>query len=65
MEQGARFIEATVSADNKAIIMVLKKVAKRYSADVHTQILFPSDLFPGEHHDEVLYRTGPLAPLTP
>ncbi|PJM98604.1 diaminobutyrate acetyltransferase [Streptomyces sp. CB01201] len=65
VEQGARFIEATVSADNKAIIMVLKKVAKRYSADVHTQILFPSDLFPGEHHDEVLYRIGPLAPLTP
>ncbi|MFE3685358.1 hypothetical protein ACFXPM_19205 [Streptomyces sp. NPDC059095] len=55
-----RFIEATVSADNKAIVMVLRKVAKRYSADVHTQILFP-----GEHHDEVLYRIEPLAPLTP
>ncbi|MFE9123760.1 hypothetical protein [Streptomyces sp. NPDC007172] len=65
VEQGARFIEATGSADNKAIITVLKKVAKRYSADVHTQILFPGDLFPGEHHDEVLYRIGPLAPPAP
>ncbi|MCX5414976.1 diaminobutyrate acetyltransferase [Streptomyces sp. NBC_00059] len=62
VEQGARFIEATVSADNKAIIMVLKKVAKRYSAEVNTHVLFPSDLFPSEHHDEVLYRIGPLAP---
>ncbi|MFE0229910.1 diaminobutyrate acetyltransferase [[Kitasatospora] papulosa] len=64
VEQGARFIEATVSADNKAIIMVLKKIAKRYSAEVNTRILFSSDLFPGEHHDEVLYRIGPLAPRT-
>ncbi|MFJ1865360.1 diaminobutyrate acetyltransferase [Streptomyces sp. NPDC088097] len=62
VEQGARFIEATVSADNKAIIMVLKKVAKRYGAEVHTRVLFPGDLFPDEHHDEVLYRIGPLAP---
>ncbi len=62
VEQGARFIEATVSADNKAIIMVLKKVAKRYAAEVETRVLFPGDLFPGEHHDEVLYRIGPLAP---
>ncbi|MFF7256527.1 diaminobutyrate acetyltransferase [Streptomyces microflavus] len=62
VERGAVFIEATVSADNKAIIMVLKKVAKRYAAEVDTQVLFPGDLFPGEHHDEVLYRIGPLAP---
>ncbi|MFC9279824.1 diaminobutyrate acetyltransferase [Streptomyces collinus] len=63
--QGARFIEATVSADNKAIIMVLKKVAKRYNAEVDTRVLFTGDLFPDEHHDEVLYRIGPIAPRTP
>ncbi|WP_328310555.1 diaminobutyrate acetyltransferase [Streptomyces sp. NBC_00442] len=60
--QGARYIEATVSADNKAIIMVLKKVAKRYVAEVETRVLFSGDLFPDEHHDEVLYRIGPLVP---
>lgn len=61
---GARYIEATVSADNKAIIMVLKKCAKRYHASVHTEVLFPASLFPGEHHDEVLYRIGPVEPTT-
>jgi L-2,4-diaminobutyric acid acetyltransferase len=60
--RGARFVEATVSADNKAIIMVLKKYAKRHAAPVDTRVLFPGGLFPGgEHHDEVLYRIGPLS----
>ncbi|MFE9825561.1 hypothetical protein ACFYSH_26085 [Streptomyces sp. NPDC005791] len=45
--------------------MVLKKVAKRYAAQVNTHVLFPSDLFPSEHHDEVLYRIGPLTPRVP
>ncbi|WP_431038372.1 diaminobutyrate acetyltransferase [Streptomyces sp. P6-2-1] len=57
---GARYIEATVSAGNKAIIMVLKKCAKRYQAPVHTEVLFPASLFPMAHHDEVLYRIGPI-----
>jgi len=61
--QGARYIEATVSADNKAIIMVLKKCAKRYQAPVHTEVLFPASLFPEAHHDEVLYRIGPIEPV--
>ncbi|WP_055713599.1 diaminobutyrate acetyltransferase [Streptomyces torulosus] len=61
---GARYIEATVSADNKAIIMVLKKCAKRYQAPVHTEVLFPASLFPEEHHDEVLYRIGPIEPAS-
>ncbi|CAO0829880.1 L-2,4-diaminobutyric acid acetyltransferase OS=Streptomyces microflavus OX=1919 GN=ectA_2 PE=3 SV=1 [Streptomyces microflavus] len=61
-EWGDAFIEATVSADNKAIIMVLKNVAKRYATVVDTRVLFPEHLFPGQHHDEVLYRIRPLAP---
>ncbi|NJQ01909.1 diaminobutyrate acetyltransferase [Streptomyces zingiberis] len=76
VEKGARYIEATVSATNKSIIMVLKKCAKRYKAEVATSVLFPADLFPdggdhgdpagpGGHHEEVLYRIGPLTPRTP
>ncbi|MEU5041309.1 diaminobutyrate acetyltransferase [Streptomyces griseorubiginosus] len=57
---GARYVEATVSADNKAILMVLKQFAKKHSAHVETRVLFPSSLFPESHHDEVLYRIGPL-----
>ncbi|KOT28298.1 L-2,4-diaminobutyric acid acetyltransferase [Streptomyces caelestis] len=64
VSKGARYIEATVSADNKAIIMVLKKCAKRYRAPVHTEVLFPGSLFPEEHHDEVLYRIGPIEPVS-
>ncbi|MER7394140.1 diaminobutyrate acetyltransferase [Streptomyces sp. NPDC000151] len=66
--KGARFVEATVSAENKAIIMVLKKIAKKYAAEVETSVLFPSNLLPSAadgpddaHHDEVLYRIGPLS----
>ncbi|MER6011756.1 diaminobutyrate acetyltransferase [Streptomyces bluensis] len=65
--RGARFVEATVSVENKAIIMVLKKYAKKRSAEVETEVLFPSGLFTaaetdGEsHHDEVLHRIGPLS----
>ncbi|MEU7033771.1 diaminobutyrate acetyltransferase [Streptomyces sp. NPDC046237] len=57
---GARYVEATVSAENKAIIMVLKQFAKKHSAPVETRVLFPSSLFADSHHDEVLYRIGPL-----
>lgn len=57
---GARYVEATVSADNKAIIMVLKQYAKKHSALVETRVLFSSNLFSDSHHDEVLYRIGPL-----
>ncbi|QUH05534.1 diaminobutyrate acetyltransferase [Saccharopolyspora erythraea] len=58
---GAKYVEATVSANNKPIIWVLKKFAKAHAAEVETGVLFPSDYFPGEHHDEVLYRIGPIA----
>ncbi|MFJ6694986.1 diaminobutyrate acetyltransferase [Streptomyces sp. NPDC091272] len=59
--KGVRYVEATVSAQNKAIIMVLKQFAKKHSANIETRVLFPHSLFPDSHHDEVLYRIGPLA----
>lgn len=60
--EGVKYVEATVSADNKSIIMVLKKFAKDYQAEFEKSVLFPSSLFPDAHHDEVLYRIGPLTP---
>ena len=60
MANGARYVEATVSAENKAILMVLKQFAKKHSAHIETSVLFPGSLFPDSHHDEVLYRIGPL-----
>ncbi|MEU9606664.1 diaminobutyrate acetyltransferase [Streptomyces sp. NPDC048057] len=69
--RGARHVEATVSAENKAIIMVLKKIAKKYGATIETGVLFPGSLLSSAspdgavatddaHHDEILYRIGPL-----
>ena len=59
--KGVRYVEATVSAQNKAIIMVLKQFAKKHSVPVEKRVLFPGSLFPDSHHDEVLYRIGPLS----
>lgn len=57
---GARFVEATVSADNKAILMVLKQYARKCKAEITDHVLFPAELMGDGHHDEVLYRIGPL-----
>ncbi|GGS81671.1 diaminobutyrate acetyltransferase [Streptomyces badius] len=59
--EGARYVEATVSAENKSIIMVLKQFARKHAAHIETRVLFPGSLFADDHHDEVLYRIGPLA----
>ncbi len=60
--RGARYIEATVSAENKAILMVLGQYARRRSAEVTDRVLFPGGWLGAGHHDEVLHRIGPLAP---
>ncbi|MEV7658793.1 diaminobutyrate acetyltransferase [Streptomyces anulatus] len=59
-ERGARYVEATVSAENKAILMVLKQYARKRSAEVADRVLFPSAWLGEGHHDEVLHRIGPL-----
>jgi L-2,4-diaminobutyric acid acetyltransferase len=58
---GARYVEATVSAENKAILMVLRQYARKRSAEVTDRVLFPADWLGDGHHDEVLHRIGPLA----
>ncbi|MFF7386985.1 diaminobutyrate acetyltransferase [Streptomyces scabiei] len=63
-ERGARHVEATVSADNKAILMVLKQYARKRSAEVAERVLFPAAWLGEGHHDEVLHRIGPLTPVT-
>ncbi|MFD8406661.1 diaminobutyrate acetyltransferase [Streptomyces anulatus] len=59
-ERGARYVEATVSAENKAILMVLRQYARKRSAEVTDRVLFPSAWLGEGHHDEVLHRIGPL-----
>ncbi|MFV2197088.1 diaminobutyrate acetyltransferase [Nocardiopsis sp. LOL_012] len=59
---GARYVEATVSEENTPIVMVLKRFAKRWSAPTHKSVLFSSADFGGGHHEETLYRIGPVLP---
>jgi L-2,4-diaminobutyric acid acetyltransferase len=61
--RGARYVEATVSAENKAILMVLRQYARKRSTEVTERVLFPADWLGEGHHDEVLQRIGPLEPL--
>lgn len=62
---GARYVEATVSADNKAIQMVLKQYARKRSAELTERVLFPAEWLGDGHHDEVLHRIGPLTGTRP
>lgn len=61
---GAKYVETTVSEQNKAITMLLHMVAGEYDADTHTEVLFRAEDLPGGDHDEVLHRIGPLTPRT-
>ncbi|MFF8731421.1 diaminobutyrate acetyltransferase [Streptomyces sp. NPDC015171] len=63
--RGARFVEASVSADNRSILMVLRQYARRQAAEITEQLLFPADLLGDGHHDEILQRIGPLAAPDP
>ena len=58
--RGARFVEASVSAENRAILMVLKQYARKRSAEVTEHLLFPAEWLGEGHHDELLQRIGPL-----
>ncbi|UQI45737.1 GNAT family N-acetyltransferase [Streptomyces sp. HU2014] len=59
---GAKYVETSVSEQNKPITMLLRMVANAYDADIHTEPLFLAEELPGGDHDEILYRIGPLNP---
>lgn len=59
---GARYVEASVSEANTPMVMVLKRFAKRWGATVDKSVLFASTAFGDGHHEETLYRIGPVAP---
>ncbi|MDN3261935.1 GNAT family N-acetyltransferase [Streptomyces sp. CSDS2] len=61
---GAKYVETSVSRQNKAILMLLHMVATTCDADTHTELLFRTEDLPDGDHDEVLHRIGPLNPRT-
>lgn len=59
---GVRYVEASVSEANTPIVMVLKRFAKRWGVPVETSVLFSAKDFGEGHHEETLYRIGPVLP---
>lgn len=67
---GISAIETTVTPDNRASDRLFTAFAARHGAALEREVLFDGGLFPdgdgeGAHQPEVLYRIGPLSPLSP
>lgn len=61
IDDGASFLEATVTPSNVASRSLFQSMASHNAADCHEEMAFPSSLFPdGDHEAEVRIRIGPL-----
>lgn len=61
----ARWLTATISADNEASRRLFESVARDLGTGCDVQPHFTADLFPAGHPAEPLYRIGPLAESAP
>jgi diaminobutyrate acetyltransferase len=60
-EQGARYLETTISPDNGASQALFLKAFATLGIEYRTRTLFSRERhFAGLHEDEVLYRAGPF-----
>ena len=55
-----RFVEATVTASNKASLKFLKNFARRYNANFDLSPLFSTNDLGQDHESEDLVRIGPI-----
>jgi L-2,4-diaminobutyric acid acetyltransferase len=56
-----KYIEATVTASNRASKNLFMSIAKTYETRCETQVVFSKELFDGNaHEDEYLFRIGPI-----
>ena len=58
--QGARWLETTITADNRASIALFSALARNRGARLSVGGLFGDELFAGTHIAEDLYRIGPF-----
>jgi L-2,4-diaminobutyric acid acetyltransferase len=56
--RGARFFETTINPDNRAVVMLIRKLARRYRATPEISVLFDERTLGPDHEPEVLYRFG-------
>lgn len=61
--QGVRFVEATVTPDNKASMRLFESFAEANEADLALDVLFSERELGSGHEPEVLHRIGPLGPV--
>ncbi len=59
--QGVRFVETTVTPDNKASMRLFESFAEANGADLTRDVLFSERELGSGHEPEVLHRIGPLA----
>ena len=59
--RGVRYVEATVTPDNKASMRLFESFAEANGADLALDVLFSERELGSGHEPEVLHRIGPLA----
>jgi L-2,4-diaminobutyric acid acetyltransferase len=60
-ESGVKYLETTITPDNKASWALFTRVATSLQADLSSQTLFERQAhFAGKHDDEVLLQIGPF-----
>lgn len=63
VNQGLRYLEATIGPSNQASQALFRSLARRYATQIQRSEGFPPSLFPGAGHEaEDLYVIGPFTP---
>lgn len=57
---GTRFLEATITPDNVPSTRLFSAFAEDRQAEIAQSVLFPGELFPENHEEEILFRIGPF-----
>lgn len=56
----ARWLEATVTPSNASSAALFRGTAARHGAGVEETLVYPGELFAGDHEPEFRFRIGPL-----
>jgi diaminobutyrate acetyltransferase len=61
---GARWLEATVTPSNTASAALFQGTAVRHGTSIEEALVYPEELFAGDHEPEFRVRIGPLDDTT-
>lgn len=64
-DQGVKYVEATITPQNRASIALFKSLAEEKHTYFNTdKNFFDEDTFPTDHESEMLVRVGPIVDIT-